>query len=92
MASKKRYKFTEAEYSRGGRLSILFAAASLALLLADVILSFADGGKAGAYIGAVAAAAMLLAVYGFWVGMRSFREDRNSARRSSAGSVLRTWM
>ena len=30
MASKKRYKFTEAEYSRGGRLSILFAAASLA--------------------------------------------------------------
>lgn len=88
MASKRRYKFTEAEYSRGGKLSIIFAAASLLLLLTDVILSFAGGGQAGAYLGAVAAAAMLLAVYGFYVGMRSFREDCTSPVLSVIGSLL----
>ena len=74
MADGKRYKFAERSHARGGKWALGLGVASLALLaIVSVISAFTRGG-AGIYVGVVGITAMLLSIYGFYVGMRSFRE------------------
>ena len=53
----------------------------------DAVISFTFGGQAGVYVGAVALFAMLTAVYGFYLGLKSFGEIKVSHSRSVIGSV-----
>ncbi len=79
MANKKRYRFTETVRSKGGRQSSCLAGVSLGLFLIDAFVSFLFGGKAGAIVGVVALAGMAFAVYGFYLGMKSFTEEKEAS-------------
>lgn len=86
MAKKYNYNFIRKK-SEGGGAAVRLATVSGGLFIIDAVISFAFGGKAGVYVGAVALFAMLTAVYGFYLGLRSFRETKVSHRQSVIGSV-----
>ena len=81
MADNRKYRFVGKDYSEGGRASVIMAAISFALFLVDAIISFAAEGNAGSIVG------LLLSVYGFYVGMRSFADKDVSQRMSVIGSI-----
>ncbi len=87
MTDGKKYRFAEKVHSKGGKQSSRFALASVLLFFADVICSFAYGGKAGAVAGGIGIIAMLFAVYGFYLGMKSFSETDVSPLFSIIGSI-----
>ncbi|MBQ6386727.1 MAG: hypothetical protein IJJ38_11245 [Lachnospiraceae bacterium] len=87
MADKRRYSFIEKKESKDGLLSTKLALVSLALFIVDVAVSFISGGSAGSFTGAAALTAMLLSVYGFYTGMRSFGEKDVSLLWPVIGSI-----
>ncbi len=88
MADKRKYSFVEKKDSKGGKLSLLFALISALCFLVLVVISFLREGNAGPYVGAIAIGAMLLAIYGFRVGMQSFGEKDVSPSYSVVGAIL----
>ena len=87
MTNEKRYKFRERTYSKNGRLSCCLAFASFVLFIICSLISFAAGGKAGPAIGGAALMAMLLAVYGFYIGMKALNEKENSLVLPVIGAI-----
>lgn len=87
MADRKKYRFIETLPSKGGLAAMRLAAVSFVLFVIDVAISFAQKGQAGSYIGGIAVTAMLLSIYGFYVGMKSFSEKGVSPRTSVVGSI-----
>lgn len=81
------YRFVKKKHSKGGKASCGLAAFSCGLLAAAALISWIMGGNAGAVIGGLALIGALLAVYGFAVGMGSFRENDVSPAFSVAGSI-----
>lgn len=79
MADKRRYRFTEKVQSKDGIFSLRMAILSFFLLVADVIFSFAMGGKAGYLAGVIGLVAFLFAIYGFYTGMKSFSENKKAS-------------
>ncbi len=75
------------ERSKGGYAAVWMAGISCFFLLADVFLSYYFEGKGGLLLGAIGLFSMATAVYGFYIGMRSFRESRVSHRLSAIGSI-----
>ena len=71
----KRYKFTDKKKSRGGIVSSLFAVAAATMLCAGVYISYKADGNGGSNVGLLGAGAFLMAIIGFIVGIRSFKED-----------------
>ena len=69
----KRYKFTDKKLSRGGVVSSLFAIASFAMLCAGVYISYKADGNGGTNVGILGLSALLTALIGFIVGIRSFK-------------------
>lgn len=86
MAKKYNYNFIRKD-SEGGQVAIRLAAVSAALFLADTAVSFIFAGDAGLVVGAIALFAMLTAGYGFYIGLKSFGEEKVSHRKSAAGTV-----
>ena len=58
----------------------------LLFLLASVV-SFAFRGNGGIFLGAAGLFSFLLSGYGFYVGMKSFKEEQVSHRMSVLGSI-----
>lgn len=87
MADRKRYTFTELHESRGGRFAVKMAAASLVLFALAVFISFLKGGEGGALTGSLGLIAMMLAVFGFYMGMKSFGETDVLPNLSIIGSI-----
>ena len=87
MADKRRYSFIEVKRSKGGVRSARIALAALACFAVCVAVSFAMKGSAGPYIGALSFSGMLLSLYGFYVGMRSFEEKEVSPTWSVIGAI-----
>ena len=83
----QRYQFIKKKHAKGGRESVILAAVSLALFLICVIISYVMGGRAGIYVGGLSVIAMLLAAFGFVIGMRSFQEKGVSPLLSIIGSI-----
>ncbi len=78
MARVKRYKFAKKTYAKNGKISAVLAVVCLALLLLASIVSFALRGNAGVFVGGIALMAMLLSVYGFYLGLKGFSEKNCS--------------
>ena len=57
-----------------------------ALYMASVV-SFAFRGNGGIFLGAAGLFSFLLSGYGFYVGMKSFKEEQVSHRMSVLGSI-----
>lgn len=74
MTRVKRYKFAKKRYAKNGQVSTILAAACLALLLLASVVSFALRGNAGVFVGGIALMAMLLSIYGFYLGLKGFSE------------------
>lgn len=88
MADKRRYRFTEEKASKGGIASTRLALLSVACFVVCVFVSFLRKGAAGPYIGAAAISGMLLSVYGFRLGMKSFGEKNVTPAFSVLGAIL----
>ena len=88
MSDKRKYSFIERRDSKEGILSTKLALVSLALFILDVALSLITGGEAGSYAGAIGITAMLLSIYAFRVGMKSFAEKGVSPLYPAVGSIL----
>lgn len=87
MARVKRYKFVKKRYSKEGQISTVLAIVCLALLLCSSFASFALRGGAGVFVGGIALMAMLLSVYGFYLGLRGFSEKNCSNVVCIIGSI-----
>lgn len=87
MADDRKYRFVGKGYSKEGRASTIIAAVSLVLFLMDAFISFVAGGNAGSIVGVIAIGSMLLSVYGFYVGMKSFADKNVSQTLSIIGSI-----
>lgn len=86
MAKKYNYNFIR-KNSEGGDAAVRLAVLSGGIFVVAAAVSFIFGGKAGIYVGAAALFAMLTAVYGFYLGLKSFSEEKVSHRKSVLGSV-----
>ena len=80
MARKKyNYNFVR-KPSEGGKEALYMAGASVFLFLLASIVSFAFRGNGGIFLGAAGLFSFLLSGYGFYVGMKSFKEEQVSHR------------
>ena len=89
MTRQRKYRFYEKPHSKGGKLSSLLALFSVACLIVCVVISYAMRGSAGIAIGGIGLIAIFLSIYGFFVGMRSFKEPEVSYSFSILGSIAR---
>ena len=87
MAKGRKYRFYEKPHTKNGIFSAVLAGISVVLLLTDLIISFAYRGKGGIIIGGIGLIAFMLSLYGFIMGMRSFREKSVSNLYSIVGSI-----
>lgn len=87
MRKKYRYSFAKKSPAQGGVVSTIVGVLSVFLFLAAVILSVAAKGRAGAVAGGLGIFSMLLSVYGFVLGMQSFKEENKNYRYSIIGAM-----
>ena len=87
MAKRYRYAFVKKQEARKGKLSTGLAAASLVLFLAAVMLACVFNGKMGYIVGGISLFAMLLSVYGFIMGLKSFSEENRTHKAGMIGSI-----
>ena len=87
MARRYRYAFAKKKEAQKGKLSTGLAAASLILFVAAVLLAFFMTGRFGYIVGGVSLCAMLLSIYGFAMGLKSFSEENRTHRTSMIGSI-----
>ena len=89
MAKRYRYAFAQQEQAEGGIYSVVLAAVSFVLFLADVAVSFflQEYVISQALIGGISICAALLAVYGFFMGMISFSAENKTHTMCAAGAI-----
>ena len=80
MARRYRYAFAKKKEAQKGKLSTGLAAASLILFITAVLLAFFMNGEFGYIVGGVSLCAMLLSIYGFAMGLKSFSEENRTHR------------
>ncbi|MCF0132518.1 MAG: hypothetical protein HUJ72_01485 [Blautia sp.] len=88
MAKRYRYEFARTKEAEKGKLAIGVAAASFLLFIAAVITAALLNGKYGYIVGGIAFFAVLLAAYGFVMGLASFYEENRKHKTSIVGSLL----
>ena len=87
MAKRQKYKFAKKEYAQKGILSTILAGVTLVLFVIAAFLSFCFRGAAGVFVGGIALMAMLLSVYGFYMGMSGFSEKKCSHVFCISGAI-----
>ena len=70
----RKYGQAKLKHSKRGVLSTGIAALVGLLLITMVVIAYASGGTAGAYIGGIGLVSMILAGIGIYAGFRGFRE------------------
>lgn len=87
MARRYRYAFAKKKEAQKGKLSTGLAVASLILFITAVLLDFFMNGEFGYIVGGISLCAMLLSIYGFAMGLKSFSEENRTHRTSMIGSI-----
>lgn len=87
MANKQKFRFVSKPVARGGKLSIALAVVSGVIMIASMIVSFLYGGNGGSILGALGLCAILLAGYGFVLGIRGLNERKVDHMLSFIGTV-----
>lgn len=85
--AKNRYKFIN-KVAPAAKESLIASAVSFGLYLFDILLSFAMRGAGGALIGAVGLFAMLVAFYGFYLGIRALSEKGVNHMVTAVGTIV----
>ena len=84
MAKRYRYAFAKKREAQQGKLSAVLAAVSLVLFVTAVLLAFF---LQGYIVGGISLCAMLLSVYGFAMGLKSFSEENRTHKAGMIGSI-----
>lgn len=71
----QKYKFTDKKHSKGGIISSLLLLISAWMLGYSIYLSFKEAGNGGYMVGLLAMLALLVSIIGFFVGVKSFKEE-----------------
>ncbi len=89
MAKRYRYSFAQQKQAEGGVYSLVLAVVSFILFLAAVAVSFflQEYVISQALIGGISVCAMLLALYGFIMGMVSFSAKDRIHSLCTAGAI-----
>lgn len=87
MAKRYRYSFAKKKESGKGIFSVVLAISSILLFVAAIILSMNLSASWKFLTGGVSLFAMLLSVYGFFVGLSGFSEEGSMHRTSMVGSI-----
>ncbi len=89
MAKRYRYAFAQQKQAEGGVYSVVLAVISFILFLAAVSVSFflQEYVISQALIGGISVCAMLLAIYGFFMGLFSFSAPDRSHSLCTAGAI-----
>ena len=87
MAKRYRYAFTKKREAQKGKLSAVLAVVSLVLFVTAGLLAFFLQVQYGYIVGGISLCAMLLSVYGFAMGLKSFSEENRLHRTSMVGSI-----
>ena len=87
MAKRYRYAFTRKKEAAGGKWSVTMAVLSVLLLPASVLCAFVNKGEGYHITGGLCLLAALLSVYGFFLGLSSFKEKNTGHLASIVGSI-----
>ncbi|HIX59972.1 MAG TPA: hypothetical protein IAA45_09710 [Candidatus Blautia gallistercoris] len=87
MAKRYRYSFAKLKPSPRAVWSVSMAIASVALFLISIVIAFLTKGEIPGIIGGVCLFAMLISIYGFIQGLRSFGDKKCSHSFSTAGAI-----
>lgn len=88
MAKRYKYISPRKNYAQGSKVSAVIGCVSLGIFAISSLIAAGFGGNAGAYVGAGGLLSMMFAVYGFWLGMRSFSDRDKNYRYSVIGAIL----
>ncbi len=90
----RKYKFTDKKRSKGGMISSLLLVLEVVLLGYSIYLAYKSAGNGGIEVGLMAFMALVLSLIGFFIGVRSFKEDNVFFGYSWFGTIGNTlvWM
>ncbi len=71
----KKYKFTDKKRSKGGMVSSLLLVLAATLLVLSIYMSYKNAGNGGIEVGLLAMVSLIISLAGFFVGVRSFKEE-----------------
>ena len=83
---KSRYTFLK-KVAPGAKESMVLSSVSLGLFLLSVLLSYALGGSGGAFLGAIGLFALLVAIYGFLMGLRAISAHGTNHMVTALGTI-----
>lgn len=72
---RKKYKFTDKKHSKGGLIASGLFLFSLIFVVTGIYMSFSKHGNGSMAVGGLGMAAIMAALMGFIIGMKSFKED-----------------
>ncbi|MGI6116819.1 MAG: hypothetical protein ACOYBC_00375 [Bilifractor sp.] len=85
--AKNKYTFVK-KVAPAAKESLIMSTISLGLFVLDIILSCAFSGKGGAFLGAIGLFAMLVAMYGFYLGIRAISKRGTNYRITALGTIF----
>ena len=85
--AKNKYTFIK-KVAPAAKESLILSTVSLGLLVADVIISYAMKGNGGALLGAIGLFAMLVAMYGFYLGIRAISDRGTNYLITALGTIF----
>lgn len=88
MKNRRRYSVANRPVSKDSRLSVILASVSAGALLFCIIASALAGGSGASYIGAVALASALLALYGCVLGIKELAAQKKEYKKSYVGAIF----
>lgn len=88
MSRKPTYSFAEKRHSQKGITSTVLGALSAVICIVLVCIAMVSGGKGGAYLGSIGMTAVIIAIAGLALGLRSFKEKNKLSFFSKAGSMI----
>lgn len=88
MAKRFRYAFAKKKEAGKGKLSVGLSIASFLLFVAAVFTSLLGGEDFGFLVGGFCVFGVLLAAYGFLMGLVSFSEENRKHFTSIIGSII----
>ena len=88
MAKKYKYSFTRDHEAKEGLEALVLSGISFAAFIVLAIISFAFSGNGGAVLGAAGLVAMLLAVYGCYLGLKGLAEKNTGHRFAAIGTIF----
>ena len=98
MANEKRYRFLKKTVPREGKIAAGLAGSSAFLLALTSFISFLRGGNGGPPVGALGLMALMLAGYGFHVGLTALQNHEGASSRVTilgtlaAGIMTVVWL